>query len=160
MQIQAQLTVDAPLETVWRIASDIEHAAERVSRIDGIEVIERPGPGLLGLKWRETRTIYGSPNTETMEIIEVEEGAHYVSETRGQGIVYQTRVEVAESEYGTRLSMRFSAEATNPWVSAISFLLGLMTRGAVRRAIIQDLLDLKTAAQARRFAVNAEPVPD
>jgi hypothetical protein len=43
--------------------TDIENASKIISGIDKIEVVEKPTHGLVGLRWRETRMLFGKPAT-------------------------------------------------------------------------------------------------
>jgi len=63
MLVEAQVTIHAPKPAVWAAITDIEHAAETISGIEKIEIVEKPANGLVGLRWRETRMLFGKPAT-------------------------------------------------------------------------------------------------
>ena len=60
-------TKKAPVERVFELFTDIEHAAERVSGIKEIEVLS-PGSFNLGYRWNETREVMGRLDDAMMEI--------------------------------------------------------------------------------------------
>lgn len=73
MRIEEHIQIAASRERVWRVIADIDGAAERIRGIESIQVLERPASGLVGLKWRETRTLFGKTASEVMWIIEAVE---------------------------------------------------------------------------------------
>jgi hypothetical protein len=61
--VDVQITINASKASVWATITDIENAAKTVSGIDDIEIVEKPANGLVGLRWRETRMLFGKPAT-------------------------------------------------------------------------------------------------
>ena len=112
-----------------------------------VEVLERPPTGILGLKWRETRTLFGKTATEVMWITGVEEGSSYKTEARSHGSVYRSEIRVSEVGDRTRLRMVFEAEALTFGARVFSVLLGFMIKGATKKALLQDLMDVKAVAE-------------
>ena len=149
IRIPIAVTVKAPPSVVWSLITDIEGAPDTISGIDRIEVLERPAEGILGLRWRETRTLYGKSATETMWITEVDEGSSYATEARSHGSLYRTEVRVTEIQGGTRLEMEFSARALTRAARIMAVLLGWLVTRSVRKALRQDLEDIRRAAEAR-----------
>ncbi len=149
IRVPVAVTVKAPKRVVWSLISDVEGSASTISGIEEIEILERPTSGLLGLKWRETRTLYGKSATETMWITEVDEGSHYRTEARSHGSIYRTDVRVADAPGGTVLRMELTAEATTVPAKILSVALGGMIRRSVGKALLRDLEDVKRAAESQ-----------
>lgn len=150
MKVTAEVTTPAPREAVWSVVTDIEGSAETLSGVEEVEVLERPGAGLLGLRWRETRTMMGKRAIETMWITSVEEGSRYVTEARSHGSEYRTVVRVDDAPGGgTRLAIDFSAEARTPLAKVMAWLLGPVMRRSVASLLRKDLEELAAAARAR-----------
>jgi len=63
MLVEAQVTINGSKAAIWAAITDIENASETISGIENIEVLEKPANGLVGLKWRETRMLFGKPAT-------------------------------------------------------------------------------------------------
>jgi carbon monoxide dehydrogenase subunit G len=61
MGVEAQVTINGSKAAVWAAITNIENAADIISGIEDIEVLEKPADGLVGLRWRETRLYFGSP---------------------------------------------------------------------------------------------------
>jgi len=63
MIVEAQVTSNGSKAAIWAAITNIENAPDTISGIHKIEVLEKPANGLVGLKWRETRTLFGKPAT-------------------------------------------------------------------------------------------------
>lgn len=149
MTVTEEVVVSAPRHVVWAVVSSIGEAAETISGIDKVEILERPASGLVGLKWRESRTMFGKTATETMWVTEAEEDSGYATEARSHGSIYRSRVRLADAPEGTLLGMDFSAEPVTLPVRVLSVLLRPLMARSVSKALRQDLLDLKAAAESR-----------
>jgi carbon monoxide dehydrogenase subunit G len=152
MRASVAVEIAAPRPVVWSLVTDVENAGRTISAIQSVEVLERPEEGLVGLKWREKRTLFGREATETMWISAAEEGSRYTTEARSHGSIYRTEVRVEEIPGGTRLSMDIDAEPTTTGARIASLLLGWLVRGAVRKALKQDLEEIRAAAETPRPA--------
>lgn len=143
--------VDAPVETVWAVLTDIEDAAETLSGIVAVEQLT-PGPYAVGLRWRETRKMFGMSASEEMEVAEVD-APHRTVVTSVQGeVTYRTVFALAPKPAGgTELVMLFSA--SQPPQRGLKRLVGAATSrlgtSAARRMMEQDLQDIAAAAAAR-----------
>jgi uncharacterized membrane protein len=149
MKLSVEVIVAAPRPIVWEVVTDIENAATTLSGVERVEVLERPGPGILGLKWRETRTMHGREATETMWITEVRDGSRYATEARSHGAIYRSVVRAEDAPGGTRLGLDFDAEPQNALTRVLGAVLAPFLRRALERALLKDLEDLKAAAEAR-----------
>ena len=74
MIVEVQVTIHGSKAAIWTAVSDIENAAKIISGIEKIEVLEKPQSGLVGLRWRETRILFGKPATAEKWITEAAEG--------------------------------------------------------------------------------------
>ena len=88
MIVEAQVAINVSREAVWARITDIEHAATTISSIEKVEILERPKTGLVGLKWRETRKLFGKTATETMWITDAVENESYKTGTESHGFRY------------------------------------------------------------------------
>lgn len=149
MDIACEVEVQAPRNVVWEIISNIDGAADTVSGIEKIEVLERPASGLLGLKWRETRKMLGKMAEETMTITEAVDGSHYCTEAYNHGAIYRSRMAVTGEGASTTLQFTFRGEAQTFGAKVMSTLMGPFVKGASEKALRQDLMDIKAAAEAR-----------
>ena len=149
MNIQEQISIKASKEQVWKVITDIDRAAERISGIQEIEVLERPTQGIIGLKWKETRTMFGKTATEVMWITEAEENAYYQTRAENHGAIYTSRLSIAEEQEGNSvLTMSFGAETPGLFAKIMSATLGQLFKGATVKAVRQDLADIKATVEA------------
>ena len=56
MMVEVQVSINGSRAAIWAAISNIENASEPISGIERMGVLEKPANGLVGLKWRETRT--------------------------------------------------------------------------------------------------------
>ncbi len=134
MTVTATEHINAPRERVWEVVTDFDNIAENIEAITDANVLERPDSGIIGLKWQETRVMFGKQATETMWISSAEEGLWYETTAHNCGSIYNSRIELQESDGGTQLSMSFTA--TPETLSAKIFsVLGFMFNGAIKKGI-------------------------
>lgn len=143
---------DAPPERAFDIATDIPRWAERIGAIDRIEP-HAEGPVGVGTHFTETRTMMGKQASETMTVTAYDPPRRWVLEARSHGAQYTTTTTFTPEAEGTRLEMRFSAEATNLSGRVMQLLMGWSMRGYLRKCLAKDLADLKA------FCENADAPP-
>lgn len=147
MKIKAEVIIDGRKEDVWHVITDIDGAVDRISAIESVEVLERPDSGLVGLKWEETRTMFGQQATEVMWITEANENEYYKTRAENNGAVYESEFVVEEANGKVLLTMGFGGEPQSFGAKVMSFLTGFMFKGATQKAIQQDLEDIKVAVE-------------
>lgn len=156
MEVATSVLIQAPRAAVWKRITDIEHAAGTIRGIENIEILERPASGVVGLKWKETRKMFGKTATETMWITDAVEPAFYRTRAESHGAVYVSSLELVEKPGGTELSMRFKGEPVTTSSKLMLFLMGWMFQGATRKACGKDLSDIKAAVES---AAPQNPMP-
>lgn len=147
MNITTSVQIQAPRETVWEVVADIENAAERISAIESIQVLERPTQGMVGFKWKETRTMMGKTATEIMWVTDANEPEFYTVRAESHGAIYTSRIELKEIPEGTELTMDFDGKPITLTAKVFSFLLGFLFVSATKKALKKDLEDIKAAAE-------------
>ena len=148
METSVSKRIDAPCERVWGIITDIEGSPDVIQGISKVEVLERPESGLEGLKWRETRTMFGKEATEVMWITDVVANTSYRTRAESHGSVYVSTMELTREGDGCVLSASFSATPQTFSAKLMWALTGFMFRGSTRKAFEQDLDDIKRAAES------------
>lgn len=158
MKVSVEVPVHAPKHNVWKAITDIEHAADRISGIDEIRILEKPSSGLAGLKWKETRTLFGKTATETMWITDAVEDEYYSTEARNHGCLYKAKIHLTPRGDVTQLAMDFEAIPEKTSAKVLSLITGVMFRGATKKALQQDLDDIKAACEGSDSPDTATPV--
>lgn len=147
MKLAVSELIDAPKAKVWRVITDIEGSVNFISGIEMVELLEQPENGLVGLKWRETRTMFGQTATEEMWITDAEEQVSYATRAESHGAVYQSGFRLSDEAGKTRLTMSFEGVPTSFFARLMSALTSPFFKGATEKAIKQDLIDIKVRAE-------------
>lgn len=147
MKLTIDIEIKAPKEKVWKVIKDIENSVNTISGIDKIEILNKPKDTVVGLKWKETRTIFGKSATETMWITEATENNYYKTRAESNGAIYQTILKLSEKENTTFLTMEFSTEAITVKGKIMAFIFGRMLNKTMKKLIKKDLIDIKTTVE-------------
>ncbi len=143
MAVYASEIIKAPKERVWEIITDIENCDKSISSILTVKILEKPETGIVGLKWEETRMMFGKKATETMWISDAQVNQWYETTALNSGCEYKTRVQIDETKEGILLSMNFAARPLN-LIAKLFTPLGWLFSGALKKALEKDLADIKT----------------
>ena len=148
MIVEAQVTINGSKAAVWAAITDIANAAEIIGGIEKIEVAERPTSGLVGLKWKDTRMLFGKPATVEKWITEAKENEFYKTRAEDSGFVFLTTMRISESAGSVTLT---SAHETRPqgFVAQLKSLPMVFFKGMIKKAILQDLNDIKSLVEQR-----------
>ena len=146
MIVEVQVTVNASRQAIWAAMTDIENAPKFMSGIQKVEVVDKPVRGLIGLKWRETRMLFGKPATAEKWITDAAENEFYETRAESDGFVFRSTTRISEDGGGMTLT---SAHATEPqgFVSRLKALPMVFFKGVVKKALLKDLNDIKSAAE-------------
>src|SRR5262245_18946288 len=146
MIVEKQVTINGSRAAVWAAITDIENASQTINGIENIEVLDKPKNGLVGLKWRETRMLFGKPATAETWITEAAENTFYKTRAEDGGIVFLTTMSISETSSGITLT---SSHESRPQsiVARLSVPMLLLFRGVMKKAILQDLNDIKSTVE-------------
>jgi uncharacterized membrane protein len=147
MTIKSTITIQGILDDVYAVFTDIEGAEERLSGVDKIEILENGRNGLIGLKWREVRTLFGKQAEEVMWVTAAKDNEFYEVEARSHGMHYLSRYDFQEAGDKTNVTMTFTGKPRSIGAVLISPI-GLLFKGATRKALDQDLTDLKAVIES------------
>ncbi len=146
MIIEASITINASKAAVWAATTDVERFAELLSGVQKIEIIERPAAGLVGLKWKETRMLFGKEATVEKWITEAQESAFYATRAEQDGFVFITTNRVSGTDGAVTLT---GTHETRPqgFSAKVKALPMVFFKGVIKKAITQDLKDIKVAVE-------------
>lgn len=146
MIVEAQVTITGSKAAVWAAITNIERAAEIISGIEKIEVVEKPASGLVGLKWREIRMLFGKPATVEKWITEAKENEFYKTRAEDSGFLFLTTNRISEGSGGVTLT---GIHETKPqgFAATLKSLPMFFFKGVIKKAILQDLNDIKKAVE-------------
>ena len=149
MLVEAQVTINGSKAAVWTAITDIENAAKIISGVEKIEIVEKPASGLVGLRWRETRMLFGKPATVEKWITEAADNEFYETRAEDGGFVFITTMRTSESGSGTVLISSHDSKPRRLGARLMSIPMQLFFKGVVRKAVVQDLSDIKSAVERR-----------
>ena len=147
MIVEAQVTINGSKAAIWAAITNIENASEIISGIENIEVLEKPANGLVGLKWRETRMLFGKPATAEKWITDAAENEFYKTRAEDRGVVFITTVGISESSDGITLTSSHDSQPQVFVARLMSIPMGILFKGVAKKAILQDLKDIKSAVE-------------
>jgi carbon monoxide dehydrogenase subunit G len=147
MIVEAQVTINGSKAAIWAAIINIENASETISGIENIEVLEKPKNGLVGLKWRETRTLFGKSATVEKWITDAAENEFYKTKAEDGGFVYLTTKSISESNGGITLTETHESEPQGIVAKLLSIPMGLLLRGVAKKYLLQDLNDIRAAVE-------------
>jgi Polyketide cyclase / dehydrase and lipid transport len=151
MIVEAQVTIDGSKAAIWAAITDIENASKIISGIKKIEVLEKPAKGLVGLKWRETRMLFGEPASADKWITDAAENEFYKTRAEDLGFVFVTTMRISEngiSENGGGMTLTSSHDSQPQGIVArLKSIPMFLFKGVMKKAILQDLNDIKTAVE-------------
>jgi hypothetical protein len=150
MLVEAQLTIDGTRAAVWAAITDIANAAAILSGVVNIEVVAKPASGLVGLRWRETRILFGEPATVEKWITETVEGESYTTRAESHGFVFLTTTTIAASGGSVTLTSVHDSRPQTFLTRLQTIPMALFFKGVIRKAILQDLDDIKTMVETGR----------
>ena len=150
MIVEAQVTIKGSKAAIWATITNIENASETISGIENIEVIEKPANGLVGLKWRETRMLFGKPATVEKWITDAAEDKFYTTRAEDGGLTYLTTMSISESRGGITLTSSHDSKPQGIVARLQSIPMGVLFKGVAKKALLQDLNDIKSAIEGER----------
>jgi Polyketide cyclase / dehydrase and lipid transport len=152
MIVEAQVTINGSKAAVWAAITNIENASQTISGIKNIEIVEKPASGLVGLKWRETRILFGKPATVEKWITEAVENEFYKTRAEDGGFVFLTTKRISESSGGVTLTEAHESRPQS-FLAKLQIPMLFLFKGVVRKYLLQDLNDIKAAVEREQSIV-------
>lgn len=146
MKIKSQITINSSRDKVWELITDIENSMNFIKGIEKIEILEKNGDNFIGLKWKETRTMFGQTATEIMWITDAKENESYSTRAESHGAIYITEFILSENNGSTELSMGFTSKAVTFKAKLLSIMFFIFA-GSTKKAFMDDLIDIKAAVE-------------
>jgi len=147
MIVETQVTIKGSRAAIWAAISNIEHASETISGIEKIEVLEKPANGLVGLRWRETRMLFGKPAAVEKWITDAVENEFYKTRAESDGFVFLTTKSLSESSGGITLTECHDSRPQGMVAKLMSVPMMFLFKGVAKKALLQDLNDIKTVVE-------------
>jgi len=149
MLVEAQVTINGSRPAIWAAITNIENASKTINGIQNIEVLEKPAKGLVGLRWRETRMLFGKPASAEKWITDAAENEFYKTRAEDGGFVFLTTMSISESRGGMTLTSSHDSQPQSIGAKFMSIPMGLFFKGVIKKAALQDLNDIKSAVEKK-----------
>jgi hypothetical protein len=150
MLVEAQVTINGSKEAIWAAIANIENAPEIIRGIEKIEVLEKPANGLVGLKWKETRMLFGKEAAVEKWITDAAKNEFYETRAESHGFVFQSTIRISEGRGGLTLASSHDSKPQNIVARLQSIPMGLFFKGVAKKALLQDLNDIKSAVEREK----------
>ena len=137
--------VDAPVERVFEVFTDLDQSAERVSNIQKIEVLTAGG-FKLGTRWMETREVMGQLDSAEMKVTAFERNRTYTITHHKAATRVDTVFTFEPYEDSTKVRIELAIESHGLPPGLIAPFTWAST-GKVRDVIGRDLADLKESME-------------
>jgi hypothetical protein len=148
MIVEVQATINGSSRAaIWAAITDVENAAQIISGIEKIEVLEKPANGLVGLKWRETRMLFGKPATADKWITDAVENEFYKTRAESDGFVFLSTLRISGDSGGMVLTSIHDSQPQSIVARLMSIPMGLLFKGVAKKALQQDLNDIRSAVE-------------
>ncbi len=146
MTVEASITTNASKAAVWAATTDIANLGQLLSTVVRIELVSQPATGRVGLRWKETRMLFGKEATVEKWITEAKENDYYTTRAEQDGFMFITTNRISESDGKVTLT---GIHETQPqgFAAKLKSLPMVFFRGVIKKAILQDLRDVKKATE-------------
>jgi hypothetical protein len=149
MIVEVQVTINGSRTAVWSAIADIENASDIIAGIEKIEVVEKPASGLVGLKWRETRMLFGKPATAEKWITDAVEGEYYKTRAESDGFIFLSTTRISEGSDGIMLTSVHDSRPQSIIAGLMSIPMSLLFKGVAKKALLRDLNDIKSTVEQK-----------
>lgn len=147
MLVEVQVSINGSKAAIWAAITDIENASATIRGIENIEVLEKPANGLVGLKWRETRMLFGKPATAEKWITDAAENEFYKTRAESDGFIFLSTMSISEGSGGTTLTSSHDSKPQSIVAKVMSIPMRILFKGVAKKALLQDLNDIKSAVE-------------
>lgn len=138
--------VEAPVDRVWAIATDLPGASDVLSNVVRVEMLSA-GPFAVGTRWRETRRMFGKEATEEMWVTACDPSRAYTVESESHGARYVSTFAFTPTDGATDVSLTFGAQPRGRVQRVVAGVFGGVMARSVARQLEHDLADIATAAE-------------
>lgn len=147
MQITVTRQINAPIDKVFNVFSDLGKVEDRITGISKIEMLEGDEKMAVGTKWVETREMFGQTATETMWVTDLQANRSYVVEAESRGVKYKSTYEFESNDQGTEVIMTFEGTPVTLSAKIMGALTTPFFKGASQKALEVDMDELKEVCE-------------
>lgn len=147
MNVEVEVRIQASKSAIWALISDMENTPKIIRGIEQIEIVNKPATGLIGLRWRETRILFGKPATAEKWITDAVENEFYQTRAESDGFIFLSTTRIVE-EHGVMRLISVHDSQPQTWQTKLMVIpMRLFFKGVAKKALMQDLMDIKSALE-------------
>jgi hypothetical protein len=146
MIVETSIDISADRARVFEAFTDLSAYVGRIQAIKNIEILSG-NKAALGTRFKETRVMFGSEASETMEFTAFDPPSRFVLDARSHGSHYQTSHDFEEKAGITTVKVRFKATPETLFAKVFSVVFFFM-KGSMVKAFQADLTDMKKFLEA------------
>lgn len=147
MKLRVSVPIEATKEQIWRVMTDFEHEIETLHNVSSVDITENPNHTLNGLKWRETRTLFGEQETEEICITEFRENSYYKTHSESHGIAHDVTYAIEPEGDHNLLLVNYESHPQKFSARVNSLLYGRLMKTTTAQTLLEDLKDIKKAVE-------------
>lgn len=152
MRLFLEESIAAPVNLVFSTFTDVARAAEHVTSITKIEVLDK-GPVGKGTRFRETRVVSGNKQaTQEMEITAFDAPRSYTLEGSSLGVHYNTVYRFEGGQRETQMTMTTTSRPMGLWGRITGPLMGWRVASTMKKSMLADHAELKAQCETRHSA--------
>lgn len=145
-QFAVSETIDAPVESVFGVASNLHEWVDSFTGITAIDV-QTEGPVGVGTRFSETRVIMGKSQTEQMEFTEFDPPNGYVLSSTSCGTFYESKMSFHPVSRGTRVELLIEATPMTLFAKVLLPVMTPLMKKMMMKCLSEDLADLKNTCE-------------
>jgi len=149
MLVEVEVTINGTKSATWAAITNIEKAPEFMSGIEKVEVLEKPASGFVGLKWRETRILFGKPASAEKWITDAGENEFYKTRAESDGFVFLSTMRISGNDGGVTLTSVHDSIPQTILKKILAAPMMMLFTGVAKKALLQDLNDIKAAVERK-----------
>lgn len=147
MKLRVSVPIEATREEIWTVITDIEHSNQTIHDIDKVEVIEKPEASLNGLKWRETRKLFGEDDVETYSVVASEENHFFKTHSEKDGMTYDSTMIIESEGDHNLLKINYERHPTTFTSRIKNAVFGSLMKTSEEQHLLEELKDIKHAVE-------------
>ena len=147
MLVEVQVSINGTRAAIWAAITNIENATDIISGIERIEILDKPASGLVGLKWRETRMLFGKAASADKHITDAVVDEFYTSKAESDGFIFLSTTRISEVKGGLVLMSAHDSQPQGIVAKIMAIPMTLLFKGVAEKAVLQDLNDIKAAVE-------------
>lgn len=145
MEVYASRSINAPIDRVFDVFSDISKIGERIEGISQVDILSDVQQGL-GTRWRETRVVFGREATEEMEISSFKPNQSYEVLAASNGSEYHSIYTFTDQGNTTLVEMVHRTNAVS-LIAKLMIPVALIFKGTMKKLFEADLDELKAVCE-------------